>query len=90
MLLSELRQPCPRKVPRHEHELACVTVVLEGDYLKGDRGRLEDLCAFTAAFNPAGVQYETVIGPSGASFLSIELRDQRRKELGEITGANKI
>src|ERR1700723_3724169 len=43
VLLSELRQPCPRKVPRHEHELAYVTVVLQGDYLEGDRGKLEDL-----------------------------------------------
>jgi AraC family transcriptional regulator len=82
VLLSVLRQPCPRKVPRHEHELAYVTVVLQGDYLEGDRGKLEDLCAFTATFNPAGVQHETVIGPSGASFFTIELRDQRLKDLG--------
>jgi AraC family transcriptional regulator len=82
VLLSELRQPCPRKVPRHEHELAYVTVVLQGDCLEGDRGKLEDLCALTAAFNPAGVQHETVIGPSGASFFTIELRDQRLKDLG--------
>ncbi|HVR24535.1 MAG TPA: hypothetical protein VMU26_14570 [Candidatus Polarisedimenticolia bacterium] len=82
VLLSELRQPCPRKVPRHEHELAYVTVVLQGEYLEGDRGRREDLCAFTATFNPTGVQHETVIGPSGASFFIIELRDQRLKDQG--------
>jgi hypothetical protein len=40
------------------------------------------LCAFTATFNPAGVQHETVIGPSGASFFTIELRGQRLKDLG--------
>ena len=45
VLLSELGQPCPCKIPRHEHELAYVTVVPPGDYLEGDRGRLEDLCA---------------------------------------------
>ena len=82
VLLSELRQPCPRKVPRHEHELAYVTVVLQGDYLEGDRGKLEDLRPLTATFNPAGVQHETVIGPSGASLFTIELRDQRLKDLG--------
>jgi AraC family transcriptional regulator len=77
-----IAQPCRAKLRWHEHELAYVTVVLEGDYLEGDRGRLEDLCAFIAAFNPAvGCNNETVIGPSGASFFTIELRDQRRKEL---------
>jgi len=82
VLLSELRSPARAKLRWHEHELAYVTVVLEGDYLEGDRGRLEDLCAFIAAFNPAvGCNNETVIGPSGASFFTIELRDQRRKEL---------
>jgi AraC family transcriptional regulator len=80
VLLSELRQPCPRNVPRHEHELAYVTVMLHGDYLEGDR-RLEELSAFTAAFNPAGVQHETRIGPAGASLFTIELCDQHLREL---------
>jgi len=74
VLLSELRQPVSRKIPRHEHELAYVTVVLGGDYLEGDRGKLEELRAFTAVFNPSGVQHATVIGPAGASFFTIELR----------------
>ena len=33
VVLSELRQPGSRSVPRHEHELAYITVVLQGDYL---------------------------------------------------------
>jgi AraC family transcriptional regulator len=81
-LLSELRQPCSRKVPRHQHELAYVTVVLDGDYLEGDRGKLEELRPLTAVFNPSGVQHATVIGPSGASFFTIELREQHLRELG--------
>jgi AraC family transcriptional regulator len=82
VLLSELRQPCPRTVPRHQHELAYVTVVLEGDYLEGDRGKLEELRPFTAVFNPSGVQHATVIGPAGASFFTIELRDESLRQLG--------
>jgi AraC family transcriptional regulator len=82
VLRSELRQPCSRKVPRHQHELAYVTVVLDGDYLEGDRGKLEELRPFTAVFNPSGVQHATVIGPSGASFFTIELREQHLRELG--------
>src|ERR1700722_2584867 len=82
VLLSELRQPCPRVVPRHQHELAYVTVVLQGDYLEGDRGKLEELAPFTAVFNPSGVRHATLIGPAGASFFTIELRDENIQRLG--------
>jgi AraC family transcriptional regulator len=82
VLLSALRQPCSRTVPRHQHELAYVTVVLQGDYLEGDRGKLEELSPFTAVFNPSGVQHATLIGPAGASFFTIELRDENIQRLG--------
>jgi AraC family transcriptional regulator len=82
VLLSELRQPCSRSVPRHEHELAYVTVVLSGDYLEGDRGMLDELRPFTAVFNPAGIAHSTVIGPAGASLFTIELRIEGLRELG--------
>jgi AraC family transcriptional regulator len=79
-LLSELRQPCSRMVPRHEHELAYVTIVLHGDYVEGDHGRLEELQPFTAVFNPAGATHRTVIGPAGASFFTVELRGHNLQE----------
>jgi len=82
VLLSELRQPVSRKIPRHEHELAYVTVMLGGDYLEGDRGKLAELRAFTAVFNPSGVQHATVIGPAGASFFTIELHAELVSQLG--------
>jgi AraC family transcriptional regulator len=82
VLLSELRQPCSRTVPRHRHELAYVTVVLDGDYLEGDRGKVDELRPFTAAFNPSGAQHATVIGPAGASLFTIELRDEYLRRLG--------
>jgi AraC family transcriptional regulator len=74
VLLSELRQPSSRVVPRHEHELPYVTLVLRGDYLEGDSGRLDELHPFNAVFNPAGARHTTVIGPKGAVFFSIEFR----------------
>jgi AraC family transcriptional regulator len=81
VVLSELRQPSSRAVPRHEHELAYVTVVLHGDYLEGDR-RLDEMRPFTAVFNPAGIAHSTVIGPKGASFFTIELHEGNLRELG--------
>jgi AraC family transcriptional regulator len=82
VVLSALRQPCSRAVPRHQHELAYVTVMLHGDYLEGDRGKLEELRPFTAVFNPSGVEHATLIGPAGASFFTIELRDEHLRQLG--------
>jgi AraC family transcriptional regulator len=82
VLLSELRQPGSRNVPRHEHELAYVTVILQGDYLEGDHGQLAEMRPFTAIFNPAGTAHSTVIGPSGASFFTVELRADNLDYLG--------
>src|ERR1700674_5550918 len=82
VLLSELRHPCSRSVPRHEHELPYVTLVLRGDYLEGDRGKLDEVRPFTAVFNPAGSAHSTVIGPSGASLFTIELCEENLRHLG--------
>jgi AraC family transcriptional regulator len=80
VLLSELRQPCSRSVPSHEHELAYVTVMLNGDYLEGNHGRLDELRPFHAVFNPAGVRHSTVIGPAGAWFFAIEFQSAAIKD----------
>jgi AraC family transcriptional regulator len=81
-VLSELSQPVARAVPRHEHELAYVTVVLHGDYMEGDRGRLDELRPFTAVFNPMGIAHSSVIGPAGASMFTIEFRSESLGALG--------
>ena len=81
VVLSELRQPCERLVPRHEHELAYVTLVLDGHYREGDRGRLEELRPLTAVFNPVGIAHSTVIGPAGASLFTVEFRTEKMRAL---------
>jgi AraC family transcriptional regulator len=82
VLLSELWQPCARSVPRHQHELPYITLVLQGDYMEGDRGHLDELRPFTAVFNPAGAQHSTVIGPAGAAMFTIELCEETLRDLG--------
>ena len=82
VLLSELHQPGSRSMPRHEHELAYVNIVLHGEYLEGDHGKLDHLRPLTAVFNPAGTQHSNVIGPSGATFFTIELRDEALRQFG--------
>jgi AraC family transcriptional regulator len=82
VVLSELCQPVARSVPRHEHELAYVTIVLHGHYREGDRGKLDELPPLTAVFNPVGVAHSTVIGSAGASMFTIEFRSESLRELG--------
>ncbi|HTT21461.1 MAG TPA: AraC family transcriptional regulator [Candidatus Sulfotelmatobacter sp.] len=82
VVLSELCQPIARSISRHEHELAYVTIVLQGDYGEGDHGKLDHLRPFTAVFNPVGASHSTVIGPCGASMFTIEFRNQRIRALG--------
>ncbi|HYM75528.1 MAG TPA: AraC family transcriptional regulator [Candidatus Dormibacteraeota bacterium] len=81
VLLSELRQPSPRVVPRHEHVLAYVTVVLGGHYREGDRGHLDEMPPLTAVFNPVGVAHSTVIGPAGAFLFTVEFRSEAMRAL---------
>lgn len=81
VLLSELQQPRPRLIPRHQHELSYVTVVLNGDYREGTSGKLQELRPFTAVFNPAGMEHATEIGPAGAAFFTIELRPEPLRQL---------
>jgi AraC family transcriptional regulator len=81
VVLCELRQPCSSSVPRHEHQLAYVTLVLGGDYVEGDRGLFDELRPFTAFFNPAGARHSTLIGPSGAFFFTIEFRPEALQAL---------
>lgn len=81
VVLSEL---CPEhacRFPRHQHELAYVTVILGGDYREGDGGRLQDLLPLTAVFNPAGVEHATEIGPAGALAFTMELRREHLQRL---------
>ena len=88
VVLSELRQPCARLVPRHEHELAYVTLVLDGHYREGDRGKLEELRPLTAVFNPVGIAHSTVIGPAGASLFTVEFRTENMRALDLKLPAN--
>jgi AraC family transcriptional regulator len=72
VVLSELWQPLGGTLPRHEHEVAYVTLVLEGNYAEtGPRGWTE-LAPFTAIFNPSGVAHASQVGVSGTRLFTIE------------------
>lgn len=81
VFLSELRQPPSCKVPRHEHELAYITLVLDGCYAETDCCGRAEMHTFSAAFNPVGINHTGEVGCQGASLFTIELRPKLLKHL---------
>ena len=81
LLLSELHQPAAAKVPQHEHELAYLTLVLNGHYAETDCCGRAEMHPFMATFNPAGIAHSGEVGPSGARLFSIELRKECLEDL---------
>jgi AraC family transcriptional regulator len=80
VFLSELRQPPSCKVPRHEHELAYITLVLDGCYAETDCCGRAEMHTFSAAFNPVGVSHTGEVGCQGARLFTIELRPKLMKQ----------
>jgi AraC family transcriptional regulator len=81
VLFTELGPPRACRFPRHQHELAYVTVILRGDYREGNSGKMQDLQPLTAVFNPSGVEHATEIGPAGALAFTMELRQENLRRL---------
>jgi AraC family transcriptional regulator len=76
VLLTELVQTAGGKTPHHEHELAYVTVVLDGAYAEITRLTFTELQTFTAIFNPVSVAHSGVFGRTGARLFTIEFCSQ--------------
>lgn len=81
LFLSELRQPASSKVPRHEHQLAYLTIVLNGCYAETDCVGRAELYPFMAAFNPSGIAHSGEVGTQGARLFTIELRPEFLRKL---------
>jgi AraC family transcriptional regulator len=81
LVLAELIQPHGRKLPLHEHELAYVTLVLDGHYGEGTQHRFIELRPFTAIFNPSGIAHTGLVGESGTKLFIIEFRSELLRQL---------
>jgi hypothetical protein len=81
LVLTELWQPTGRKLPRHQHELAYVTVVLDGHYEEGSLHGLTELRPPTAIFNPSGIAHTALVGQTGTKLFTIECSPQFLEQL---------
>ena len=84
-IFTEVRHACPRKLPKHSHELAFFALVLNGHY-RERCGRSEGQYApFTLMFRPAGVPHQDEIGPRGVRLFEIELRPSWLKRFADFS-----
>ena len=75
IVLTELRHKTGRKLPRHTHESAYFSLLLDGTYKEQCTSRSAEYGAFTVGFHPPSLTHRDEIGSSGARMLCIELRD---------------
>ena len=93
LLLTEVRQPTGLKIPRHEHELDYVSVVLDGYYAESNAQGSIELPPFTAIFNPLGVVHTAEVGQKGTKFFTVELHTDLLKQIdvqGRLTAPSSI
>jgi AraC family transcriptional regulator len=90
LLLTELQQPTGRTIPRHEHELAYVTVILDGNYAEGWTREPTELEPFTSVFNPPGVAHAGVVGSKGTRLFTIEWSRSFAEQIGLVLPAGPV
>jgi AraC family transcriptional regulator len=83
-LLSELRLPQPCDMPAHSHELAYITLLLEGSYGEQSREAEFVLSPFTAVFNPSGIHHKSLISRNSTRTFTIELTSSSLRECAEF------
>jgi AraC family transcriptional regulator len=85
MAISETAYRPSLVIPRHDHELANICLVIEGSYDE-TFGRRQRVCSpGMAIFHPAGEHHADVHHGAAVTLLSIELADERLRELQAVT-----
>jgi AraC family transcriptional regulator len=72
--LSELAYRAVRKLPRHSHESAYVSLLMYGQYRDRLTGRLVEYAPFQAGFRPALTEHTDEYGEGVNLFFNVEIR----------------
>lgn len=83
IVVSETLYPAKLIIPRHDHALACISVVLEGHYLKNYGAQTRECKPGMVILHPAGEHHSDVHEDRQIKLLSIEILDQRLAGLRE-------
>ena len=83
VILTELHYHGPTQAPLHRHKLAFFRLLLGGGCTELRGPERIEYSPLTVLFHPAGVEHQDDIGPGGAHFFTIELRDTLMGRLGQ-------
>ena len=72
--LSELRYGAVRKLPRHSHESAYVSLLMRGHYRDCLAGSMVEYVPFQAGFRPAHTEHTDEIGDGDNLFFNVEMQ----------------
>jgi AraC family transcriptional regulator len=83
LVLSEVRHSHGKRLPKHSHELAFFSLLLEGAYRESYGKRSVALKPFTVIYQPPGLIHEDEIAPGGMRLFCIEIKGERLDRLRE-------
>jgi AraC family transcriptional regulator len=85
LLMSELRHPTGRRLPRHSHELAYFCLLLGGGYAEYLGRRTLTYKPLTVMFHPPELTHSDEIGYCGGHFFSVEMERQWLESLRDYS-----
>lgn len=89
-IVTELRHRRPSRNASHEHGLSYFSLLTRGEYVERDAAGEIVYRRGAVRFHPAGYRHGDEIGPSGASFLCIELSTDLTDEISGLNGAPRL
>ncbi len=86
-VLTEAAYPPASSLPRHAHELACMTLVLKGSCTETVGRRPRECTPYSILIKPAGEVHSNRYGRGGAQCLIIEVKPERLESISSFTDA---
>lgn len=84
--LIEATYPAGSKLPKHSHQCACFSLMLQGGMTENYRSRTLESKAQTVGFNAAHEEHSNAISKNGARFLILEIDQNITERLPKLEG----
>lgn len=88
--MSEIKHQVARQMPRHAHQLAYFSLLLNGGYKEHFGHRETIYKPMTIMFHPAEFEHWDEIGGKGGRLFSVEVHSKWLNHLRDYTGSSQI
>jgi AraC family transcriptional regulator len=89
LVLTEVKHAQGKRFPRHSHELAFFSLLLDGAYTERCGPKTVDYKQLMVVYRPSGVSHSDRIGESGVRLFNVEIKEswlERMRQYGPIDG----